>query len=267
VPFDTQFAYERSGARTLFLSDLHLGALGSRPDRLLEFLQTTPAATYILVGDVLDLWQPLLPHWTKHDQAVIDHLNARAARGARVVYVRGNHDPHPGQAPDHARLDAEYLPEYVHEAPGRARYLVIHGDEVDSRLLRSHGATRFGSRVDHNLRRLDEKLRAWRNRSRNETRSVIEAAICQLNALAYAGQAHERALTDLARARGLHGVICGHFHLPKLHQDHGVVYANCGDWVDSFTALAETHDGRLRLLGGRSAARVADDPKPAKARA
>jgi UDP-2,3-diacylglucosamine pyrophosphatase LpxH len=60
-------------------------------------------------------------------------------------------------------------------------------------------------------------------------------------------------LVALARADGVDGVICGHFHIAALHDDHGLTYANCGDWVDSFTALAEGFDGRLRLIGGRAA--------------
>lgn len=60
------------------------------------------------------------------------------------------------------------------------------------------------------------------------------------------------------RAGGHDGVICGHFHRAVL-RDHGATtYANCGDWVDSLTALAELPDGRLVLL-----AACADQPAPA----
>jgi UDP-2,3-diacylglucosamine pyrophosphatase LpxH len=83
----------RPPQRTLFISDLHLGALSSRPDLVLRFLQQHRADTYVLIGDILDLWHLLLPHWTAQDQAVIDHLQARARSGARLIYVRGNHDP------------------------------------------------------------------------------------------------------------------------------------------------------------------------------
>ncbi len=34
-------------------------------------------------------------------------------------------------------------------------------------------------------------------------------------------------------------------------QRDGLVYANDGDWVESLTALAEEHDGTLRLLSHR----------------
>ena len=235
-------------SRTLFLSDLHLGALGSRRDRLLWFLERHEAETYVLAGDVLDLWRPLLPHWTKDDQAVVDLLNARAARGAELILVPGNHDPDPAAAPAHARLDARIVPRHIHETTGGARYLVVHGDEVDTRLVRNHLMTRLGSLADHTLRRMDDVARLWRGRSRGEVRSAIESLLFWINARVYAGHEHERRLIDVARAEGLDGVICGHFHIPGLHDLHGLTYANCGDWVDSCTAIRECHDGALHLL-------------------
>jgi UDP-2,3-diacylglucosamine pyrophosphatase LpxH len=43
-------------------------------------------------------------------------------------------------------------------------------------------------------------------------------------------------------------VICGHVHHAAIHDDHGVRYVNCGDWIESCTAIAEHHDGRLEIL-------------------
>ncbi len=53
---------------------------------------------------------------------------------------------------------------------------------------------------------------------------------------------------DDVRRRGLDGIICGHIHRAALVEWDGLVYANDGDWVESLTALAEVHDGALRLL-------------------
>jgi UDP-2,3-diacylglucosamine pyrophosphatase LpxH len=55
----------------------------------------------------------------------------------------------------------------------------------------------------------------------------------------------------------LDGVICGHFHIASLHEDHGLIYANCGDWVDSLTAIAESSDGGLQLLAWQAEGAVA----------
>lgn len=241
---------EAPSGRTLFLSDLHLGALSSRAGLVLRFLQDHPAETYVLVGDILDLWCPLLPHWTAQDQAVIDHLRARVRSGARVIYVRGNHDPDPRHVPPHARLEAQHVGFHVHRTSRGRRYLVVHGDEADSRLIRLHAMTRLGSLIDHGLRRLDGLLRRLSRRQPN-ARGAVECLIAAANAQRYRGRVHEQRMVALARDRGLDGVICGHFHIAALHDHFGLTYANCGDWVDSMTALEDAGDGVLRRLGGR----------------
>lgn len=237
--------------RTLFISDLHLGALSAQPALVLRFLQSHPADTYILIGDILDLWHPLLPHWTPADQAVIDHLQARARAGARLVYIRGNHDPDPAQIPAHARLDAEYMPAHIHKTVQGKRYLVVHGDEADSRLIRAHLMTRIGSLIDHSLRRCDRLLRRV-SRRQPQARGLVDWLLATSSALRYRGRAYERRMVDLARAQGVDGVICGHFHIAALHDHFGLTYANCGDWVDSMTALEDPGCGNLRHLGGRA---------------
>ena len=45
-----------------------------------------------------------------------------------------------------------------------------------------------------------------------------------------------------------HGIICGHIHHAAIHDDFGIRYVNCGDWVESCTAVAEHHDGRLEII-------------------
>lgn len=234
--------------QTLFLSDLHLGALGGRSDLILAFLNRNQAETYILVGDILDLWQPLLPHWSDDDQKVLEHLKARQTAGAVLHYLRGNHDPDPLRAPPDKRFDGAVLDEMVHTARDGRRYLVLHGDIADGRLIRSHLMTRIGSRIDHGCRVLDRLLSVLSRRTSSETRTHIEALLAFFNSLTYRSRKHEARLVALARERGVDGVICGHFHIAGLHQKHGLTYANCGDWLDSMTALAEARDGTLQLL-------------------
>jgi UDP-2,3-diacylglucosamine pyrophosphatase LpxH len=44
------------------------------------------------------------------------------------------------------------------------------------------------------------------------------------------------------------GVICGHIHHATIHDDFGIRYVNCGDWVENCTAVAEHHDGRFEII-------------------
>lgn len=244
--------------RSLFLSDLHLGAYGCRADLILHFLQRNTADIYVLVGDILDIWHAVLPEWSWRHQEVIEHLRRRHAEGARIVYVCGNHDIAPDTAPDSKRLPVPALMQAVHHGADGKRYLVVHGDGQDNRVLRFHILTRLGTWVDRGLRSIDLWLEHFVARSSPERRSAIEWVLATVNGWFYPDRAHEQRLVALAAAQGLDGVICGHFHMAELHDQHSLVYANCGDWMDSFTAVAEDHAGLLRMLGGRKALARAD---------
>ena len=50
------------------------------------------------------------------------------------------------------------------------------------------------------------------------------------------------------RDRGLDGVICDHIHSAGIRDIDGRTYSNCGDWVESCTAIVEHHDGRMELV-------------------
>ena len=58
----------------------------------------------------------------------------------------------------------------------------------------------------------------------------------------------EESAVHHARERGLDGVICGHIHWAMIRDIEGCTYVNCGDWVDSCTAIVEHMDGRLELV-------------------
>jgi UDP-2,3-diacylglucosamine pyrophosphatase LpxH len=44
------------------------------------------------------------------------------------------------------------------------------------------------------------------------------------------------------------GVLCGHIHTATVREIEGITYYNCGDWVESCTAMVEHLDGRMDLL-------------------
>mgnify|MGYP002783414259 FL=1 len=275
--------------RALFLSDLHLGAWGGRADLALAFLARHAADRIFLVGDTLDLWHPLAPRWTPNHDRLLGLLRQREREGTRVVVLVGNHDAALRDPREARRLPGEVREEALHVTAAGERLLVLHGDVADRRWLRLHAVTRLGSRLDAALSAADRGLAglagrlaplgrsllvaprharptgalrrvargaraaggALRHRLEEEGRGVLCAGMDAIGRALQKGRRHERRLVALAAARGCDGVVCGHFHVPALHRDHGLLYANCGDWVDSFTALAEAPDGRLHLLSGR----------------
>ena len=56
------------------------------------------------------------------------------------------------------------------------------------------------------------------------------------------------ALATEAKHHQADGVICGHIHTAALHDDFGLRYINCGDWVESCTAAAENMDGSFEII-------------------
>jgi UDP-2,3-diacylglucosamine pyrophosphatase LpxH len=68
------------------------------------------------------------------------------------------------------------------------------------------------------------------------------------NAMAFIAE-YERTLMAEARRRGsVDGVICGHIHHAVIRDDLGLRYINCGDWVESCTAVIENFDGKFEIV-------------------
>src|SRR4030095_10684291 len=58
----------------------------------------------------------------------------------------------------------------------------------------------------------------------------------------------EESVSHHCRQRGFDGVVCGHIHHAEITQYGEVRYMNCGDWVESCTALVEDETGMFRII-------------------
>ena len=77
--------------RTLFISDVHLGARGSQADKLLDFLRVHDADTIYLVGDIVDGWALKSSwHWPQSHNDFVQKMLRKVRKGARVIYIPGN---------------------------------------------------------------------------------------------------------------------------------------------------------------------------------
>lgn len=239
------------GARhfpVLFLSDLHLGSRACRDEALLSFLQSHTADVIYLVGDIIDTWLPLGAHWTRAQHQALAILFERARQGTRLIYTPGNHDAFFRRFIGQPMLGIEVVDRIIHQAADGQRYLVVHGDEGDVFEQHFPRLSRLSARLDSGVR----GLIGWINRQRARVGwrewALVDRLVKGFNDAVRACDAFEERLSGLARNAGVDGIICGHFHKPALHADHGVAYANCGDWVENATALVETASGRLLLI-------------------
>ncbi len=235
--------------RSVFISDLHLGARGCQAELLLDFLMSTECESLYLVGDIVDGWRLKTGwFWPRAHDAVAQHLLALARRGVRVVYVPGNHDAFARAFYGEHLGGIVVTEETVHEAADGKRYLVTHGDLYDGVVTRAKWLAVMG---DWAYRALLRANTAWNRARRTFGLGYWSFAAWLKGKVKQAGSFiddFERTLAEEARGRGLDGVICGHIHRAQTRDIDGVLYVNDGDWVESCTAVVEHACGRLELI-------------------
>ena len=58
----------------------------------------------------------------------------------------------------------------------------------------------------------------------------------------------EGILATHAKNRGFDGIICGHIHKAENKIIDDIQYLNCGDWVESCSAVVEMMDGQWKII-------------------
>jgi UDP-2,3-diacylglucosamine pyrophosphatase LpxH len=233
---------------SLFISDMHLGARSCRDTALLEFLQAHHADRIFLVGDIFDTWHGMGAHFNANQHAIVQLLLARAQSGVEIIYTPGNHDAFFRQYLGMGFGSIKVMDHALHRAGDGRLYLVIHGDSVDILAGRYPLLSRLAAKSENTLRGVGNFAQHWLRRFDLPISRQVDALVARVNDLIRRQDDFPARLTDLARSHGADGIICGHFHQPALNEDKGTVYANCGDWVENATALAENHAGDLVQL-------------------
>jgi UDP-2,3-diacylglucosamine pyrophosphatase LpxH len=255
--------------RTLFLSDIHLGTRGCQADRLLDFLREHDADTIYLVGDIFDGWQLRTTwYWPQAHNDVTQKLLRKARKGARVIYIPGNHDEVLRDYSGTHFGGIEVMESAMHESADGRRYLVIHGDLFDVVIRHARWLARLGDHAYDAAIAINTAFNRLRRLFGFGYWSLSQWAKFKVKtAVSYIGE-FEQVLAAEARRHGADGVICGHIHHATIRDEGGVRYVNCGDWVESCTAIAEHDDGRFEILTWIDAPRQpAAQPARAAARA
>jgi len=237
--------------RTIFLSDVHLGTRACQADRLLDFLKAYDSDHLFLVGDIIDFWAMRRRgvYWSAAQNTLVQKVLKRARHHVQVVFVPGNHDEaareHVGTSFGNIRVAHDV----VHVTADGRRYLVLHGDEFDQVTRCARWLAILGDHTYAVLVRLN-LLISWLRRTLGVPGywSLAGYAKRRVKTAVDFVFGFEEAVARHARERGMDGVICGHIHSAPLREMHGVHYVNCGDWVDSCTAIVEHFDGRLELV-------------------
>lgn len=227
--------------KTIFISDVHLGTASADVAGLLAFLKQFSCDKLYVVGDLIDFWElKRLQDLTREDREIIKQLIRLQKGGTTVVYIPGNHDDRLRKYAGRKFFGIRIKLNDKHVSKSGQKFLVIHGDEVDQFMRR--GAMRriakFGSTLYNALLWLNPAFATW---SKHRAKRLMQR-------LSY----YNRSLAKLIEVTRTDGVVCGHIHRPDLCQLQGspYLYANCGDWMQSNSAVFELDDGTLTLQRG-----------------
>lgn len=236
--------------RSIWVSDVHLGTRGCQAAFLLEFLKQHTCDTLYLVGDIIDGWVMSrgTVYWPQEHSNVVRKILSMAKNGTRVVYVSGNHDEFLRNYDLGVFGNIEVVDEAVHITADNKEILVLHGDQFDI-VTRYHKWLAvlgdYGYRILIRLNLWLNKLRQKMGKGYWSLSAFLKHRVKQ--AVNFIGE-FEQAVAFAANQRGIENIICGHIHHAEIKEIDGVTYHNCGDWVESCTALVETEDGTIKVI-------------------
>lgn len=234
--------------RAAWVSDVHLGTRTSNAEALLQFLRDYECEKLYVVGDLIDIWQLRRGrYWPQTHNDVIQKILRKARKGVMVTYIPGNHDEFVSTfAGSYGNISIQK--HAIHVTTDGRRILVIHGHELDTVVQNAKWLAYLGDAGYQFLLSLNPAINFVRRRFGLGYWSLSAYAKKRVkDAVSFIGE-FEKAIVRYAEKFRVDAVLCGHIHSAAVHQFTGVTYYNCGDWVESCTALVERPDGAIELV-------------------
>jgi UDP-2,3-diacylglucosamine pyrophosphatase LpxH len=234
--------------RAGWISDAHLGTRGCNAPALLDFLRANDFGTLYIVGDLIDIWSLRRGiYWPQQHNDVIQKILRKSRKGTHVIYIPGNHD----------ELVTDFCGAYgnikikqraIHVTAAGERILIIHGHELDA-VVQNVRWLAFAGDVGYQfLLSLNPLINFVRRRFGLGYWSLSAYAKRRVkDAVSFIGK-FEAAVAHYADRYDVDAVLCGHIHSAAIREFGKVTYYNCGDWVESCTALVESDDGMIAMV-------------------
>jgi UDP-2,3-diacylglucosamine pyrophosphatase LpxH len=235
--------------RAIWISDVHLGTAGCKAEFLLDFLRFNESWELYLVGDIIDGWQLKKNwYWKQSHNDVVQKVLRKSRKGTRVTYVAGNHDEVLRQFIGMAFGEIRIVNETTHHLLDGRKLWITHGDFFDGIIQHAKWLAYLGDSLYTLILKLNDAFNRTRHRLGMSYWSLSQYLKHRVkNAVSFITE-FEQVLVNEARRRGFDGVVCGHIHKAEIRMIDDVLYCNDGDWVESLSALVETHEGELKLI-------------------
>lgn len=220
-----------SECHTLIVSDIHLGARVSRPDKVLEILRGVKFKDLIINGDLFDSAdiEKLTPeHWE------VVTLISDIAKEHPVMLVGGNH----GRELDSMvkKLRVKVYDNHAFNVGGR-RFLCLHGDEFDFMVKRFPFTTKIFTQIYYFIQLFGGRKQRVSVFLKKLTKKLFGLTRRQ-----------ERLAVQEGLEQDANVVICSHTHIPHVGHRDGLLFVNSGSFCNNpSTYITIAKNGLVQL--------------------
>ena len=216
--------------RRLIISDLHMGSLFSREEKIIKLLKTEKYDELILGGDIIDFIK--IPKFTKKSAEIFSiFLNLNIP----IKYIIGNHDIAFHEFDNIIINNCTFLKKYEFE-DNEKKIRIEHGDDYDNSIVKWEYLmlliSLIGNIIERYLRIDTDKLLSYWENYRNKARDKVDS------------------INILKKNTDVDIFVMGHTHRPDIVETtiegKQMVYANSGDWVQHSTYLI-VENGKVDL--------------------
>ncbi|MCD4757768.1 MAG: UDP-2,3-diacylglucosamine diphosphatase [Arcobacteraceae bacterium] len=237
--------------KSIFISDVHLGTKFSQADLLLNFLKNTESENLFLVGDIIDGWAIRRKFkWYQSHSNVVQRILKIAKKGTKVHFITGNHDEFIRPFVPLILGDSlEVTNEMTYKALDGKKYLITHGDFFDMVTMTKKWLAVLGDYgydlILHLNLVLMKVFKLFKIKTKWSLSKFVKDNVKK--SVSFIND-YENILSTYAKKNNYDGVICGHIHKAEIRTINDIHYINCGDWVESCSAIVETFDGKWEMI-------------------
>lgn len=136
----------------------------------------------------------------------------------------------------------------IHTTADDRKLLILHGDQFDTIVMSSPFLGKLGSTLYDLLLQMNIVVNGVRRRLGLKHWSLAAFLKHKVKNAVQFISSFEQAVAHEASKQNVDGVVCGHIHHAEISEISGISYYNCGDWVESCTALTEGDDGEMKIV-------------------
>lgn len=243
----TKSGQDISFHRTLFISDTHLGTRNAQAAKLIDFLSINHFSKIYIVGDFIDVWRlQRSKYWPQKHTDLIRKILKRS-KYSEIIYITGNHDEFCLNFLGFLG-NIKICEDDIHLTAKNEKILVLHGHQFDNVTKYAKWISKFGDMGYEFLLSTNSLINFFRRIFKLKHWSLSAYVKSKVKDAVNFMSNFEHAVSKYALKYNVDSVLCGHIHTPAIKKIDEINYYNCGDWVESCTALIEENDGQIKLF-------------------